>query len=89
MADQFGWVGRVVIKNDGDLVGLGDDVIIGHHDAGLINDEARSQRLRTAAWCLAPAFAFFAIKKVVEEIFEWRAWRRLRALAPRICAWPY
>ena len=38
----------VVVQDDGDLVGVGDDVVVGDDEAGGIDDEARAERGRLA-----------------------------------------
>ena len=42
---------RAVVEDDGDLVGVGDDVIVGDHDAGRIDDEAGAQRRDAVRRC--------------------------------------
>ncbi len=34
----------VVVQDDGDFVGVGDDVIVGHHIARRVDDKARTER---------------------------------------------
>ena len=45
LADQFGRELGAVVEDDADLVGVGDDVIVGHDEAGRIDDEARAERI--------------------------------------------
>ena len=47
-ADELGLELGAVVEDDGDLVGVGDDVIIGDHDAGRIDDEAGAERVDAA-----------------------------------------
>ena len=47
-ADQFGLERGAVVEDDGDLVGVGDHVIVGDHDAGRIDDEAGAERIDPA-----------------------------------------
>jgi hypothetical protein len=42
-ADDLGLQSRAVIEDHGDLVGLGDDVIVGDDDTGRIDDEAGTE----------------------------------------------
>src|SRR5712671_548584 len=69
------------MQDDGDLVGIGDNVIVGHDIAGGIDDEARAERgglarlsLRTAA--LGQAL----VEEIAKELLERRARRKLRDL---------
>ena len=74
---------RAVIEDDGDLVGLGDDVVVGDHDAGGIDDEAGAERIdaaRRRALALRLALAA-AVEEVAEQFVELRIVRHLRLLA--------
>ena len=48
---ELGLEPRAVVEDDGDLVGLRDDVVVGDHDARRIDDEARAQRVDRGAGC--------------------------------------
>ena len=48
-ADQLGLEPRAVVEDDGDLVGVGDHVIVGDDDAGRIDDEAGAERIDARA----------------------------------------
>ncbi len=45
LADQLGLELGAVVEDDVDLVGVGDDVIVGHDEAGRIDDEAGAERV--------------------------------------------
>ena len=48
LADEVRLELGAVIENDADLVGVGDDVIVGHDQAGRIDDEAGAERVDAA-----------------------------------------
>jgi hypothetical protein len=48
LSDQRRLEHHAVMQCDGDLVGAIDDVVVGHHDAGRVDDEARTKALRPA-----------------------------------------
>ena len=81
-ADDLGLQPGAVIEDDGDLVGVGDHVIVGHDDAGRIDDEAGAERVDPARRCvrdLAVALTAAAVlEEIVEELLERRAGRQLR-----------
>ena len=89
-ADQLGLELGAVVHDDADLVGIGDDVIVGHDDAGGVDDEAGAERvglvrlqiaaLRTARTAMA------VLEEIVEEFLERRARRQLRHGAPAVAA---
>src|SRR5216684_2287455 len=90
-AENFSLETRTVIEDDGHLVGIGDDVIIGHHDSGRIDDEAGAQRI-DAARPIRPVLVVVTLltaaifEELVEEFLEWRSGGqrglRRRAIAP-------
>ncbi len=45
LADEFGGELGAVIEDDVDLVGVGDDVVVGDDEAGRIDDEAGAERV--------------------------------------------
>ena len=47
-AHQLGLDAGAVVEDDGDLVGVGDDVVVGDHDAGGVDDEAGAERIDAA-----------------------------------------
>ena len=47
-ADQLGLERGAVVEDDGDLVGVGDDVVVGDHEPGRIDDEAGAERIDAA-----------------------------------------
>ncbi len=77
--EDFRLEARAVIEDDGHLVGVGDDVVVGHHDAGGIDDEARSQRIHPARRVRPPlVVALLIVAAVLEEVIEELAERRTR-----------
>src|SRR3984893_18763573 len=81
LADELGLEPRAVVENDRDLIRLGDHVIVGHNDAGRVDNEARAERVDTAraalavlriAWCATP------VKEVSEQLVQLRIVRQLR-----------
>ena len=83
-ADQLGLDLGAVVEDDVDLVGIGDDVVVGDDDAGGVDDEARAERIGLARLELAALVAALAgrpaavLEEVVEEFLERRARRQLR-----------
>ena len=82
LADEVRLQLGAVIENNADLVGVGDDVIVGHHEAGRINDESGSQRVDPARRLIgiitAPATLAAAIlEKLIEELFHRRTGRQI------------
>ena len=82
--EDLGLEPRAVIEDDGHLVGVGDDVVVGHHDAGRIDDEARAQRIhparrvRPVLIVVALLTAAAVLEEFVEELLERRARRQRR-----------
>jgi hypothetical protein len=79
-SDDLGLEPRAVVENDGDLIGLRDDVIVGDDDAGRIDDEAGTERInatRTAFAILRLALTA-PIEKVPEQLIQLRIVRQLR-----------
>src|ERR1700732_4645918 len=79
---QLGLELAAFVHDDADLVGIGDDVIVGHDDAGSVDDEAGAERvglvrLQIAALGAARA-AMPVLEEIVEELLKRRAWRQLR-----------
>ena len=89
-ADQLGLDLGAVVHDDVDLVGIGDDVIVGHDDARGVDDEAGAERVGlarlhralVAALGSAARTAAAVLEEVVEEFLERRARRQLRHRAP-------
>ncbi len=44
-ADQLGAEDAAILQGDDDLIGIGDDVVVGQHIAALVHDDARAQPL--------------------------------------------
>ena len=83
-ADDLGLQIGVVVQDDGDLVGIGDDVVVGDDVAGRIDDEAGAERGRLARLRLGIAAALAAvIEEILEELLERRARRELRHVGAR------
>ena len=80
-ADQFGLQVGVVLKDDVDLVGVLDDVVVGHHQPAGIDDEARSQRRGAAG--RGVLLTSLTVEEVAEELLERRSWRKLRHFRTR------
>ena len=92
-ADQLGLELAAVVHDDVDLVGIGDDVIVGHDDARGIDDEAGAERvglvrLQIAALGTART-AMAVLEEIVEELLERRARRQLRHRAPALGRRPW
>ena len=68
LAQQRGLEPRSVVEDDGDLIGIGDHVVVGHHDAGRIDDEARAERAHAPRRLRAVLIALAALAASVEEI---------------------
>src|SRR5262249_39337977 len=73
-ANDLGLQSRAIIEDHGDLVSLGDDVIVGDNDAGRIDDKAGSQRIDTARTALPILRIALAapIEKVPEQLVQLR-----------------
>ena len=76
-ADDFGFQRCAVVEDNVDLVGVGDDVIVGDHKAAGIDDEAGAERIDPARR-LAAAWAVAVLEELIEEFLERRAGRQLR-----------
>src|SRR5712675_1650733 len=94
-AYQLGLDLGAVVHDDVDLVGIRDDVIVGHGDASGVDDEAGAERVGLArlqipasvtALGIAPGAATAVLEKIVEEFLERRARRQLRYRAPALGA---
>ena len=57
LADQFGRELGAVVEDDVDLVGVGDDVIVGDDEAGRVDDEAGAERVDAARRALGAVAA--------------------------------
>ena len=80
-SDQLGLQIRIIVQNDGDFVGIGDHMIVGHDIARRIDDEARTERGGLARLRLgAAALGHAAVEEVAKKFFERRARRKLRDL---------
>ncbi len=72
-----------VVQNDVDLVGVGDHVIVGDHDALRIDHEPGAERVdpaRPAIWRV-PSRPTAVLEEFLEELLERRAGRQLRGRA--------
>ena len=79
LADDFGLQLLSVREDHRDFARIGDDVIIGHDDAGGVDDEARSQGTRLALMRKLRTLALLATpEELLEQIIEWRARRQSR-----------
>ena len=81
-ADDLGLQRGAVVENDADLVGVGDDVVVGDHEAGRIDDEAGAERIdaarrRRLSGPLSP-LAAPVLEELLEKFLERRARRQLR-----------
>ena len=86
-ADHRGLQIGVVVQDDGDLVGIGDDVVIGDDIARRIDDEAGAERGRLARRHLRMvALGQAVLEEVVKELLKWRARRKLRHVGPGLVA---
>src|SRR5262245_20874094 len=75
------------MQSDGNLVGIGDHMIVGDDIAGRIDDEPRTKGGGLARLSLrAAALGHAAVEKVPKELLEWRARRKLRDLGARVFA---
>src|SRR5579864_7871543 len=86
-ADQLGLDLGAVIENDVDLVGVGNDVIIGHDNPRRVDDEAGTERIGLVRLHVAAPRTTLAapvLEKVVEELLKGRAGRQLRHGAPAL-----
>ena len=68
----------VVAEDDGDLVGVGDDVVVGDDEARSVDHEAGAER--EAAPRLLLLLLLVAVEELLEELLERRAGRELRHL---------
>ena len=80
-ADQLGLQVGVVLKDDVDLVGVLDDVVVGHHQTAGIDDEARSKRRGAAGRRVL--LTSLTVEEVAEELLERRSRRELRHFRTR------
>ena len=84
-ADDLGLEPRAVGEDDGDLVGFGDDVVVGDDDAGRIDDEAGAERVdaarRAIGRLVVAALAAAVLEELLEELLERRARRQVAAPA--------
>ena len=85
-SEDFGLEASAVVEDDGHLVGVGDDVVVGHHDAGGVDDEARAQRIDPArgvrpVLVVALLIVAAVLEEFVEELLEGRTGRKLRRRA--------
>ena len=71
LAHHLGLEIGVVLKRHGDLVRIGDDVVVGHHQARGIDDEARAERGRMARQgFLLAVMRPVLVEEILEEILE-------------------
>ena len=87
-ADHLGLEPRAVVEDDVDLVGFGDDVVVGDDDAGRVDDEAGAERAdaarRAVRRLIAAALTAAVLEELLEELLERRAGRQVAApAAPR------
>jgi hypothetical protein len=85
--DDLGLQIGVVVQNDGDLVGVGDDVIVGYDITRRIDDKAGAER-RALAWLslLTASLGHAMLEKVPKKLFERRARRELRDFGSAVLA---
>ena len=84
LADQFGLQLGAVVEDDVDLVGVGDDVIVGDDEAGRIDDEAGAQRIdamRLVSSLSSSVLAAVVLEEIVEEFLHRRAGRQIGQVA--------
>ena len=74
-ADDAGLQARIIREGDGDLLGVGDHMVVGDDQSRRIDDEARAERGRRADPVRAARSAVIA-EKVVEKLIERRPRRR-------------
>src|ERR1700740_2580444 len=71
------------MQDHGDLVGVGDDVVVRYNVTRRVDDKARTQGSSLPGLSLgATAFGHPVVEKVAKELLERRAWRKLRNLRP-------
>ena len=82
LADQVGLELGAVVEDDADLVGVGDDVIVGDDEAGRIDDEAGAERIDAARRLvrIVAALAVVVLEELVEELLHRRARRQVGQL---------
>ena len=82
LADQLGRELGAVIEDDIDLVGVGDDVIVGDDEARRIDDEAGAQRVDAARRVVrVVALAVVVLEEFVEKFLHRRAGRQIGQVA--------
>ena len=72
-ADQLGAQLLPVGEDHDDLVGVGDDVVVGDDDALWVDDEARAERVRLPLAVMWRVLAVPLLEEFVEEVVEGRA----------------
>ena len=78
LADQLRRQLGAVVEDDVDLVGVGDDVIIGDDEAGRIDDEAGAERGHAVRHLILVAgAAAMVLEELIEELFHRRAGRHV------------
>ena len=89
--DHFGLQGRVIGQGHGDLLGIGDHVIVGNDEPGWIDDEPRAERCDSRRRRIGPAMAALLAEKIAEELVQRRSRGRQlrfgRALGCRRCGY--
>jgi hypothetical protein len=79
LADDLGLEAGVVVQDDGHLVGVGDDVIVGRDQSRRIDDEPGPERGGASRLCIGTLAAWqVLVEEVLEELLEGRAGRKLR-----------
>src|SRR5262249_34401836 len=78
LADQRRLQLGAVIEDDIDLVGIGDDVIVGYNQARCLDDEAGAERVDAPRRLLVATASAFVFEELIEELFHWRAGRQVR-----------
>src|SRR5690606_28935728 len=61
-----------------DLVSFRYHVVVGHDNAGLVDDETRAERIDPARPVVSPFLVLSLIEELLEELLEWRTRRHLR-----------
>ena len=82
LADQLRRELGAVVENDVDLVGVGDDVIVGDDEAGRIDDEAGAERVDAVRRLIgivaaAALAAVVVLEELIEELLHRRAGRQI------------
>ena len=82
LADQVGLELGAVVEDHADLVGVGDDVIVGDDEPGWIDDEAGTERIDAARPLvrIVAALAVVVLEELIEELFHRRARRQVGQL---------